>query len=204
VAVEPGSSDEQMVSRIRSGDEAAAQALFAKYFPLLRARLRRRMAPRLRLKNAESDVIQEAYMAAYLRLSEFEDRGAGSFARWLGGIADNKLREEIRRRVGTEKRDVRRERATGGTGAFLSATSGDGTPSSAAMATEETLALVRAIAGMQEQHRTVLHLLYEQRLSLKDAANRMNRTPDAVRMLYGRALAALAQSMRRDASGGRG
>ena len=43
----------------------------------------------------------------------------------------------------------------------------------------------------------VLHLLYEQRLPLKEAGSVMNRSPDAVRMLYGRALAALAESMRR-------
>jgi RNA polymerase sigma-70 factor, ECF subfamily len=147
-------------------------------------------------------VIQEAYMAAYLRLAEFEDRGEGSFGRWLGGIADNKLKEEVRRRLGTEKRDVRREAAFGQTDAPVAATSGEDTPSSVAMATEEMVSLARAIEGMPEQYRTVLHLLYEQRLPLKDAGSVMNRSPDAVRMLYGRALAALAESMRRNGSAG--
>jgi len=193
-----------LVARIRSGDEGAAQELFSRYFPRLRDRLKRRMLPRFRLKSAESDVIQEAYMAAYLRLAEFEDRGPGSFARWLGGITDNKLREEIRRNVGTEKRDVRRELANGGTNSSFGATSGEGTPSSAAMASEEVVALARAIDGMPDQYRTVLRLLYERKLSLKEAGEQMSRSPDAVRMLYGRALAALAESMRRNGPVGPG
>jgi RNA polymerase sigma-70 factor (ECF subfamily) len=199
---DPLSDDESLVSRIRSGDEGAARVLFAKYFPLLRARVRRRMSSRFRSKSSESDVIQEAYMAAFRRLAEFEDRGDGSFGRWLGGIVDNKFREEVRRHLGTEKRDVRRERGTVGSDAAPPATSRERSPSSAAMATEEMFTLVRAIERIPEQYRTVLHLLYEQGLSLKDAGERMNRSPDAVRMLYGRALAALAESMGRKGPGG--
>lgn len=199
---DPESTDEQMVSRIRSGDEGAARDLFAKYFPLLRARLRRRMSPGFRLKSAESDVIQEAYMAAFMRLAEFEDRGNGSFGRWLEGIVDNKLREEVRRHLGTGKRDVRRERGTEGASAPLA--SRERSPSSAAMATEEMLSLARAIERIPEKYKIVLHLLYEQGLSLKDAGARMDRSPDAVRTLYGRAIAALAESMRgRDPGGPR-
>jgi len=193
----PDWTDEQMVALVRTGDEAAAQELFTRHLPRLRVRLRRRMAPGLRLKSDESDVIQEAYMTAYLRLADFQDRGEGSFARWLSGIVDNKLREEIRRHFGAEKRDVRREQRTEGANGPGKATSGQGTPSGVAMANEETLLLVRAINGLPEDYRTVLHLLYEQGLPLKDAGERMNRSPDAVRMLYGRALAALGASMRR-------
>jgi len=193
-------TDEQMVSRIRAGDGGAAQALFAKHFPLLRARVQRRMAPRSRVRQAESDVIQEACMAAFLRLAEFEDRGPGSFGKWLGGIVDNKLRESIRRHLGTGKRDARREQ--GIADGILGIVAPDRSPSSAAMATEEMLALLRAIEGLPEHYRTVLHLLYEQGLSLRDAAQRMERSPDAVRMLYGRAIAALAESMRGRGPGG--
>lgn len=196
---DPASSDEHLVSRIRSGDDEAARRLFARYFPLLRARLRRRMSPRLRSKSAESDVIQETYLSAFRRLAEFEDRGDGSFGRWLGGIADHKFREEVRRHFGAQMRDARREEEDVGAGLEVAAASKERSPISRAMAAEEVMLLLQAIEKVPEQYRTVIHLLYEQRLSLQEAGERMGRSPDATRMLYGRALAALA-----DAMGGKG
>ena len=57
---------------------------------------RMRLPAALRGKVGESDVIQEAWLAAFLGLGGFEDRGDGSFARWLRGILDKKLADEVR------------------------------------------------------------------------------------------------------------
>jgi DNA-directed RNA polymerase specialized sigma24 family protein len=45
-----------------------------------------------------------------------------------------------------------------------------------------------AMTRLPESHRTVLELLREQNLTLAEAADRMGRTPGAVKKLYGRAL----------------
>ena len=89
------SSDEELVRRVRAGDEAAARLLFERHLPSLRAKARARLPTALRGKVAESDVIQEAWLAAYLALGKFEDRGDGSFGRWLRGILEHKVLEEV-------------------------------------------------------------------------------------------------------------
>ena len=94
------SSDEELVRRVRAGDEAAARLLFERHLPALRAKARARLPKALRGKVAESDVIQEAWLAAYLALGKFEDRGDGSFGRWLRGIVEHKVREESHRHLG--------------------------------------------------------------------------------------------------------
>ena len=184
-------SDEELVRRIRGGDGAAATLLFDRHRERLRATAHRGLPAVVRGKVGPSDVVQDAYLAAFLHLGDFEDRGDGSFARWLRQILGRRLLNEVRRHAGVARRDARREvrPATGGAGG---PTSGDPTPSAQVAAAEESAALRGLVDSLAEADRTVLRLVHEDGLSFVDAAGRMNRTPDAVRKLYGRALDRLA------------
>src|SRR5262245_59159359 len=102
-------SNEELVLRVRDGDGDAARLLYDRHAPALRAQVRRKLPNALRAKVGESDIIQEAYLAAFLRVTQFEDRGSGSFERWLRGILDHKLLDEVRRHMEAERRAVRRE-----------------------------------------------------------------------------------------------
>jgi DNA-directed RNA polymerase specialized sigma24 family protein len=64
-------------------------------------------------KVAESDVIQETWIAALAALDQFESRGDGSLSRWIATVLDRKVLDEVRRFAGTEKRDVLREIGAG-------------------------------------------------------------------------------------------
>src|SRR5262245_37532241 len=114
-------SDEELVRRIRGGDEAAARLLFERHLPALRAKARAKLPSSLRGRVAESDVVQDAYLAAFLAIGDFEDRGDGSFAAWLRTILERRLMNEVRDGVAAAKRDARREvrilTGTGGAGA---------------------------------------------------------------------------------------
>ena len=68
--LEPGLSDEELVRRAHGGDDAARETLVTRHADLLRARARRRLPRTLRGKVAESDVIQEAWIAAFLPVGE--------------------------------------------------------------------------------------------------------------------------------------
>jgi len=105
----PEPTDEDLVRRVRAGDESAARRLFERHLPALRTKARSRLPASLRGKVAESDVIQEAWLAAYLSIDDFEDRGDGSFVRWLRGIVERRVAREVRRHGGVAKRDARRE-----------------------------------------------------------------------------------------------
>ena len=66
-----------------------------------------------------------------------------------------------------------------------------------ALAGAQRAKLRAAIEELAEEHRAVLRLVHEDGLRLVDAAAVMGRSPEAVRMLYGRAIAALADRVSR-------
>jgi RNA polymerase sigma-70 factor (ECF subfamily) len=193
-------SDQELVRRARGGDSAAAGLLFERHGAALRARVRRCLPRLLRAKVGESDVVQEACLAAFLHLEEFEDRGEGSFRGWLGAVAERKVLDELRRFAGTNKRNVAREVGGATTAARLAATSGDPSPSAAAIGDEESARLAAAMERLSEEHREVIRLVNEERLPLAEAGARMGRSAEAVRKLYARAVLVLGEHMRGGAS----
>lgn len=196
-----GPSDQELVRRARGGDASAAGMLFERHGAALRARVRRRLPRTLRAKVGESDVIQEACLAAFLHLEEFEDRGEGSFRGWLGTVVERKVFDELRRFAGTKKRRLGREVGGATTAARNAVTSGDPSPSAAAIRDEESARLAAAMEHLSKEHREVIRLVHEQRLPLAEAGARMGRSADAVRKLYARAVLVLGEHMRGDAPG---
>jgi RNA polymerase sigma-70 factor (ECF subfamily) len=187
-------SDQELVRRARGGDSAAAGLLLERHGAALRARVRRRLPRALRAKIGESDVVQEACLAAFLHIEEFEDRGEGSFRGWLGTVAERKVLDELRRFAGTDKRNLAREVGGATTGARV-ATSGDPSPSAAAIVNEESARLAAAMERLSTEHREVIRLVHELRLPLAEAGARMGRSADAVRKLYARAVLALGEHL---------
>lgn len=192
----PEPSDEDLVRLIRGGDEAAAAVLFDRHATTMRAAAQRGLPASVRGKVGPSDVVQDAWLAAFHDLSEFEDR-EGSFARWLRQVLEHKLLNAVRHHAGAARRDARRDvRIPTQTGAAAGApTSGDPSPSAEVAAAEELSAVRALVATLAPDDRTVLRLVHEEACSFVDAATRMGRSPDAVRMLYGRALERLADKL---------
>ena len=188
-------SDEELAERVRTGDEAAAHTLFRRHVGALRARVRRDMPRVLRAKVAESDVIQDAYLAAFRALGGFEDRGDGSFARWLHTVLERKILNEVRRHVGSRKRDPRREVAGGSSVVRVEGVAPGPSPSTAAAHAEDRARLLTAMEGLPAPLRTALRLVHADGLTYEEAAERMGRSAEAVRKLYGRAVLALSERL---------
>jgi RNA polymerase sigma-70 factor (ECF subfamily) len=185
--------DEDLARRAKQGDAEATSELFERYRERLRAKVGKQLPRLLRSKVGESDVIQEAFLTAFSRLAEFGDRGEGSFGAWLRRILDFKIKEEVRRYLGTVQRDARREDSPWSQCDLLPPTVR--TPSRHAIRREELEAFDAARAKLSEDHRSVLRLLYEEDSTLEEAAQALGRSRDAVRKLYARAVAALAASL---------
>jgi RNA polymerase sigma-70 factor (ECF subfamily) len=182
-------TDEDLVRRVRAGDEAAARLLFERHLPALRAKARARLPAALRGKVAESDVIQDAWLAAFLDVGKFEDRGDGSFEKWLQKILRHKLLDEVRRHAGVSKRDARREQRLD-TDAPVADT-GQPSPSAEVVSIERSASLNAAIDDLPSDQATVLRWVHQEGLTLTEAGARMGRSADAARKLYGRALVRL-------------
>lgn len=199
-------SDEEIVEKAREGDASASEALFERYFPLLRARVRNRLPARLRRKVAESDIIQEAYLGALKRLSDFEDRGEGSFGGWLATIVDRRIADQVRRYMGADKRNVNREISVGDTPtdtppARLHA-SDQSSVSSNPRRVEAMQSVLGAVERLAPADRMILKLVHFEGQTVAEAAELMEVSLDAARMRYGRALVRLQKQMREDASSG--
>jgi RNA polymerase sigma-70 factor, ECF subfamily len=192
----PEPTDEELVRLVRAGDEDAARRLFGRHLPSLRAKARSRLPASLRAKVAESDVIQESYVAAFLAIGDFEDRGDGSFAAWLRTILERRIANEVRDGVAAAKRDARREvrfpSGTGGGGPARDQTS----PSEEAMNEEDAARVRAARTSLTPDHRTVIGLVHDEGLTLARAGELMGRSADAARKLYARAVSELTSRLR--------
>lgn len=189
-------AEADLVERARAGDGEAFEALFARYEPALRARIRRWLPSNVGRKLSASDLLQETRIVAFRRCGEFEHREGATFGQWLDRIARLKLREALKRYVKADKRDVRREITRGARPdtAYLEARAP--TPSEVAIAAETAARVRDAFDRLPEHYQKVLRLVREERLPLRDVAERMGRSREAVKKLYGRALSRFTEILK--------
>jgi RNA polymerase sigma-70 factor (ECF subfamily) len=136
---------------------------------------------------ATSDLVQGTVVDAWRQFSKFRGRSPGELRAWLKAMLIH-ASLNARRRPGA---------APIGCGSEAGAVPASGpSPSQAAQAEMSREALDAALGGLAERHRTVIHLRVWDRLSFAEIGVRMEVSEDAARMMYGRALAKLRESMR--------
>ena len=180
--------EERLLEEARAGDPAAFCTLFDRHVAELEGSIRRRMSPGVRRKVSVSDVVQEARIVAFQKLAAFERRGAGAFRAWLLAIARLQAHRAVRRHASTAKRDAGREVSRADAASSPSAVAHDPSPVDAAIASEVRESVARTLARLPPDYREVLRLTQFEGLTLRDAAERMGRTREATKKLYGRAM----------------
>jgi RNA polymerase sigma-70 factor (ECF subfamily) len=136
---------------------------------------------------ATSDLVQGTFLDAWAQFSKFRGRSPVQLRAWLKAILIHaSLR--ARRRTGLAE--------FGSWQTARPAPASTLSPSQAAERKSAGEALDVALEGLSERHRTVIHLRLWDRLSFVEIGARMDLSEDAARMLYGRALAKLRESMR--------
>lgn len=95
-----------LIDRARGGDDAAREALFARFLPIVRGWAHRRLPYRARDLAETEDLVQVTLMRALRRLDQFEAQREGAFLAYLRTILLNAVREEIRR---SGRRGIRAE-----------------------------------------------------------------------------------------------
>ncbi len=182
-----------LIERAKAGEAAALNDLFARHHGLMVELARRKIGPKLRLKEEADDLAQTTFREATRDFDRYEYRGEGSFLRWLVQILQNKIRDKAEY-YGATKRDVGRERP----GDTPIGDSGDlkrFDPPSADLTVTQTLAraeefkiLREALDELSGDHRKAITLVFFEGRSLREAGELMEgRSEDAVRMLLRRA-----------------
>lgn len=187
-------TDEGLLESARAGDPHALHTVFDRHRAALEARIRRFLPPAVRRRVSVSDVLQETRILAFEQTAKFESRRDGAYRVWLLRIAERKAREVLRAHAGTAKRAVGREVSGDSRRGLQTAASPLPSPSQSAMTDERRRAVLRALATLPEDYREVLRLVRLEGLPIREVAERMARSLEAVKKLYGRALSRFTEA----------
>jgi len=191
-----------LVVLAKEGDKTALNQLYSVYSERVRWMVRFRMGNELRSKLESMDLVQDTLIHAFSGLNSFTYRDEGDFVRWLSKIAENELRGSFKK-LHADKRDIHREVRLDNyrpntTAGFVGAIDPiqTTTPSVIISRKEELNKLAKAIDQLKPEYREAIVLTKIDGLSYDEIAGKLDKSPDAVRMLATRAMVALAAAFR--------
>jgi RNA polymerase sigma-70 factor, ECF subfamily len=184
----PNSSENtaSLLVRVRGGDEAARERLFARYLPVLRRWAHHRLPRSARDLRDTDDLVQDTLLGALRRLDRFEHRGEGAFLAYLRQILLNAIRDGVRRAA------VRPQHTT------LDEAVPDPAPSALeqAIGREVVARFETALAKLEPEQREAIILRMEFRFSHQQIADALGKTSaNTARMTVTRAMVALSKAM---------
>ncbi|WP_146531565.1 sigma-70 family RNA polymerase sigma factor [Novipirellula artificiosorum] len=192
---------QRLIANACDGDSDALGSLLTTYRKYLVFLARTQLHHHMQAKADPSDVVQEVCLAAHAGIADFRGQTAEEFAAWLRGILSNMLAMQVRKYLGTQKRDPRLEQAVdqglaSASGFLQSGLAADITSPSQHFARNEAfLQLAEALESLPEDYRQVIVLRHVDGLPFAEVANLMGRSVDSVEKLWVRGLAKLKRTM---------
>ncbi len=180
----------------RAGSAEALGEVLQRYRRYLLLVAERNLDPQLQAKGGASDLVQETFAEAQHAFGQFHGTTEQELLAWLRRLLLNNLSNFARRYRDTSKRAISREALLPGDGSSAGPNSladTEPSPSKVAMQREQAQALQRALSRLPEDYRRVIELRYEQARSFEEIGQLMDRTPDAARKLWSRAMERLRQ-----------
>jgi RNA polymerase sigma-70 factor, ECF subfamily len=186
-----------LISEARGGSrEALGRALDACRRYLLGV-AEGQLAPDLKSKGGASDIVQETFLEAQRDFGRFEGSSAEELRAWLRQLLLHNVGTFTRRYRGTGKREIAREIALGADGSRPGIEQGLAgstlSPSGVAIEHERALALRKALERLPEEYRRVVVLRFEEGRSFEEIGRLTDRSPDAARKVWSRAMERLRQ-----------
>ena len=187
----------QLLERACAGDPAPLGTLLELYRNYLAILATAQFNRRLHRRLNPSDLVQEAMLAAHRDFEQFRGQSEPEFLAWLRQILINCLHRAIDVHVKAKKRDVRCEISIEQMDAALDGSAVDfanvladpgPSPSASARQRERAVDLANQLAGLKADYRDVIVLRNLQGLSFEEIAERLDRKPGTVRMLWLRAI----------------
>jgi RNA polymerase sigma-70 factor (ECF subfamily) len=173
-----------LLTRARSGDTDAREELFRRFFPILRQWAHRRLPSSARDLNDTMDLVQMTLLRALNRIDQFESRGEGAFLAYLRQILLNEIRRESHRAARRGPHDTLDETMVSPHASIVERVIG----------AEQMERYQRGLEELSEEQRVAVLLRLEFNYSYEQIADAVNKaSPDAARMMVGRALARLAE-----------
>ena len=176
------STTEALVDRARAGDRVAFGRLAERFSSRLERIVLTRLGPSMMKEIESDDVLQESFRLGLEGIGRFYWRGEDSFLRWLGTIAENVIRKQARR---ISKKPDREE--------FLELPGDQIRPSAQLRREERFERLVRALRELPPEYEQVIRLSRIEGMQSAEIAERLGKSPAAVKQLLFRALKKLRE-----------
>jgi RNA polymerase sigma-70 factor, ECF subfamily len=180
-----------LLAAARGADPQAFDRLFARFRNYLRLLAQDWLEGAFRGKADPSDLVQETLLEAHQGFAAFQGTDEPEFVAWLRQIMARNVADFVRR-YRSAARNVRREEPSPDSRivARLQLLAGklQSSPSHGAHRREMGVVLADAMAELLPPHREVIRLRNLQGLGWPEIAQRMNRSEDAARKLWTRAL----------------
>ena len=189
-----------LIQRARDGDSSSLSGLIHGFRPYLKLLARVQRDERLKAKLDDSDLVQEVSALAVRDFPTFGGSTEAEFAAWLRTITARVAAMSIRHFT-MQRRDIQLERQLqteiDNTSRLISAkfTAPDATPSERTLQRERAVLLAEALEELPDHYREVVILRDFEGLPIAEVAERMNRTPDAIRKISARAMLRIRRSL---------
>ena len=196
----PSPDPEHLLRQARAGDGDALGRLLELYRNYLALLARVQIGRRLQGKADAADLVQETFLEAHRDFAQFRGTTEATLLAWLRQVLARNLANLVRR-YGTQRREVRLERALAVELDESSRVLDQGlaapgsSPSHQAARREQAVLLADALDQLPADYREVLILRHLEGLSFPEVARRMGRSLDSVDKLWARALARLRRSL---------
>lgn len=171
-------SDEEIVSRVRAGDTALYEVLMRRY----NQRLFRVARSILRDDDEAEDVMQDAYVRAYISLHQFE--GRAQFSTWLTKIAIYEAWDRLKKRKRLELLPGREPQAGRG---MESIKSSSPDPEQQALREQTASFLEQAVDALPHMYRCVFVCREIENMSTSETAKCLDLTDETVKIRLYRA-----------------
>jgi RNA polymerase sigma-70 factor (ECF subfamily) len=193
---------EQLLREARAGRRESLGVLLENYRQSLQLLAAAQVRQRLQARVNASDLVQEAFVRATEHFADFGGQTEGEWIGWLRTILRRCLLRAVQKQVQARRRSTLREipiqQGSGSSSAGAAVPealliSPGSSPSTGVQRQEAAAALAARLAQLPEPMRQVLVLRNLESLPFAEVAQRLGRTPGAVRILWLRALERLRQ-----------
>jgi len=183
------SSVQGLIASARHGCPTALGRMFESLRMQLVALADEELPDGLRAKLGPSDVVQETALDMQRDFDRFRGTTAEECFAWLRSILRNNVVDAVRRFETSQKREIAREEPLEGRARDDAAMAVSARlPERSAIRHEDATAVAAALSRMPADQRRVIELRYWQALSFAEIGLEMDRSADAVRKLWYRAL----------------
>lgn len=200
------SRHQQLFEKSLKGDLDAFAELMEDYRAYMTVLARRYLDVRVKGRVDEADIVQITFMEAQRDLGAFRGSQIEELLGWLRNILRNNVSSAHQKHLYTQKRSAGREISNNpnDSGPALTdlAPSETTSPSQRVMRDEAAVLLANCLEDLPETQREALRLRYVEGYSLKEIAEKMDKTEMAAAGLLKRGLQALRTKMISDSSSG--